>query len=297
PAPHGARGVERPVAPPRPAVSPQRPAVSRAPGRAAPVAGEDGPVDLTLVRPLVPEARDRTDPEAVLPPGTKVVDIDGRPEGAPAAVDPRAVPAGLDDEAEAPEEGTDGGAEDSADAGANANANANAGAGAEEPMPALSRREVRARRATRHRPRRGPIAVAAAVALLGVAGLVTTLGSEPAPEPRPAAPAVAQAMVPTPPPARPTATAAPGVVAGEAVRAAADPTSQQGTAFLKALREAGIPTSRSGAAETEAAVVICQQIERGTEDSALLRVLPAVLTSITAQQAPTVVEAAREHYC
>jgi hypothetical protein len=167
-----------------------------------------------------------------------------------------------------------------------------------EAMPALSRREVRARRSTRRRPIRGTVAVAAAVLLLGVAGLVTTLGSEPTPEPRPVAPvAAAPVAVSTPPPSRSGAAPTAGPVVDGPLRAVADPTSREGTAFLKALRDTGVPTSRSGTAETEAALVICQQIERGTEDSALLRVLPAVLTSVTAQQAPLVVDAARDHYC
>jgi hypothetical protein len=233
----------------------------------APLGARGGPgnraeaVALTMVRPLGPEAR--TDPEAVLPPGTVVVDVDGRPEDAAPAV------AG----------GADAPQDDAEDVDAE-----------DASTPVLSRREVRARRSSRRRPIGGPIAVAAAV---------TTLGSQPAPEPRPVAPVAAPAVVPTPPPVPPGPTPGGGPAAATdgQLRAAADPTSREGTAFLEALRGAGIPTSRSGTAETEAAVVICQQIENGAEDQALLKVLPAVLTSVTADQAPLVVAAAREYYC
>jgi len=76
-----------------------------------------------------------------------------------------------------------------------------------------------------------------------------------------------------------------------------DPQSAQAVAYLDALRAARVPTSRSGRAEAEAAAVICQQLERGAADQALVRALPAVLTTVTTAQAPTVIEAARRHFC
>jgi hypothetical protein len=153
--------------------------------------------------------------------------------------------------------------------------------------------DVPAPRSKRRRSLRGVLAVAAAVVLLGLAGLVTTLESEPEPEPTVTAPVAAPTVRATPIVA-PTATSA---VADAPLRAAVDPQSRQATAYLDALRQAQVPTSRTGLAETEAAEVICQQLEHGTDLATMVRAVPAVLTTVTSAQAPAVVKAAQEHYC
>jgi hypothetical protein len=142
------------------------------------------------------------------------------------------------------------------------------------------------------------MAVAASVVLLGVAGLITTLGSAPTPEPGVAAPTRPPATARPGPAPTPIAAAPSAAPAGDApVRAAVDPATQQAMAYLDALRTAGVPTSRNGLAETEAAALICRQMERGADKASLVRALPAVLTTITPAQAPLVVDAARTHYC
>jgi hypothetical protein len=150
------------------------------------------------------------------------------------------------------------------------------------PLPARQRR----------RPR-GLLAVASAILLLGVAGLVTTLGSEPVPEPTvgppTTAPPVAQpAPVPTPPPDSPL---------DAPLRAAADPESAQAAALLDALRRAGVPISRNGVPEIDAAEVLCRQMGHGADTGSLIRTLPAVLPTVTSAQAPVVVEVVSRHYC
>jgi hypothetical protein len=151
----------------------------------------------------------------------------------------------------------------------------------------------RARRAAgRRRPLGGVVAVAAAVVLLGAAGLITAFGSAPVAEPSattasaPTATPVRTAPTPTPAPTpAPTPTPTPpptepaGGPADSPLRTAVDPQSAQAVAFLDALRAARVPTSRSGRPEIEAAAVICQQLERGAAEQALVRALPAVLTT------------------
>jgi hypothetical protein len=129
--------------------------------------------------------------------------------------------------------------------------------------------------------------------VLGLAGLLTTLESEPEPEPFPLAP-VAAAPTTTAPP---TAAAVPGTPADAPLRAAVDPQSRPAAAYLDALRRAEVPTSRTGLAETEAAEVVCRQLENGVDQATMVRALPAVLSTITPAQAPVVVRAAQEHYC
>jgi hypothetical protein len=122
-------------------------------------------------------------------------------------------------------------------------------------------------------------AVAVVVALAVVAVVAAVTGSTPTPAPAPAAVVDATTSAPA---------AAPPAI---------DPESAQAVAFLTALRDADIPTSRSGQAETEAAAVICQQLEQGADEASLVRTLPAVLPDLTRSQAADVVEHAQEHYC
>ena len=107
---------------------------------------------------------------------------------------------------------------------------------------------------------------------------------------------------------RPTAAAAPSPVAAAAPETSAapaaadatetvDPQSPKAVAFRKALRKAGVPVSTSGLAETQAAALICDRIGSGTSDKALARSLPAVLPTVTDDDASAVVGAARTTYC
>jgi hypothetical protein len=138
---------------------------------------------------------------------------------------------------------------------------------------------------------RGVLAVAAAVVLLGLAGLVSTMESEPEPEPVAAAPVAAPTTRPS------TTPAAAGAVPDAPLRAAVDPRSRPAAAYLDALRRAEVPTSRTGLAETEAAEVICRQLANGTDQATMVRAVPAVLSTVTPAQAPIVVRAAQDHYC
>gem|GEM_PF-2594629 len=76
-----------------------------------------------------------------------------------------------------------------------------------------------------------------------------------------------------------------------------DPAGGKAGTYLAALREADIPASRSGLPETEAAAVICEQLEAGADEDALVRALPAVLPTVTRAQAVEVVAIAGELYC
>jgi hypothetical protein len=76
-----------------------------------------------------------------------------------------------------------------------------------------------------------------------------------------------------------------------------NPDSEKAVAFLKALREADVPTSPLGGAESEAAAVICEQLEQGVTESEVVRMLPAVLPDLTRGQSAEVVTLARRHYC
>ena len=78
---------------------------------------------------------------------------------------------------------------------------------------------------------------------------------------------------------------------------AVNPDSEKAVAFLKALRAADIPTSPLGGAESEAAAVICEQLEQGVTESEVVRMLPAVLPDLTRGQSAEVVTLARRHYC
>jgi uncharacterized iron-regulated membrane protein len=147
----------------------------------------------------------------------------------------------------------------------------------------------------RRRSLHGVLAVAAAVVLLGLAGLVTTLQSEPEPEPAAAAPVPAATARPVPSSAATPASASTALDAP--LRAAVDPQSRPAAAYLGALRQAQVPTSRTGLAETEAAEVICRQLADGTDQTAMVRALPSVLTTVTSAQAPIVVKAAQDNYC
>jgi hypothetical protein len=145
----------------------------------------------------------------------------------------------------------------------------------------------------KRRSLRGVLAVAGAVVLLGLAGLVATLESRAVPEPT--APVAATAPTTA---ARPTTTAtATGAAADAPLRAAVDPQSRPAAAYLDTLRRAEVPVSRTGLAETEAAEVICRQLENGIDQATMTRAVPAVLTTVTADDAPTVVKAAEDHYC
>jgi hypothetical protein len=82
-----------------------------------------------------------------------------------------------------------------------------------------------------------------------------------------------------------------------ATRPAVDPKSKKATAFLGAMRRGGIPVSNSGLPETEAAAVICEQLEQGAKEDALVRSVPAVLPTVTKAQSGDVVRLAKQHYC
>jgi hypothetical protein len=131
------------------------------------------------------------------------------------------------------------------------------------------------------------LAAVAVGGVLAVAAVVATVtGSGPSPSPA----AVVDQAAPTSAPVLPAAdgpTRAPVV----------DPESDKALAYLTALRDADIPTSRSGQAETEAAAVICEQLDQGAEEASLVRALPAVLPAVTRSQAADVVDLAQEFYC
>ena len=163
-------------------------------------------------------------------------------------------------------------------------------AASDEPAP-------RPRRADREEPgglaarltTRPALATLAVVVVLAVAAVVTALttsGAEPAPAPA----AVVDAA------SLPSAAAA---LPPPEVQAAADvdPESDKAVEFLTAMRDADIPTSRSGQAETEAAAVVCEQLDRGSDEDTLVRALPAVLPDVTRAQAGNVVNLAQKHYC
>jgi Protein of unknown function (DUF732) len=96
----------------------------------------------------------------------------------------------------------------------------------------------------------------------------------------------------------PVAAAAPVAPAADAAATVpVDPKSPKAVAFLKALRRAGVPVSTSGLTETQAAALICDRIGSGTSDRSLARSLPAVLPTVTDDDAPAVVGAARKAYC
>ncbi len=63
------------------------------------------------------------------------------------------------------------------------------------------------------------------------------------------------------------------------------------------MRRDGLPTSTSGLIETQAAAVICTQLASGTDVASLTRAVPAMLPTVTADEAGTVVAAARKTYC
>jgi len=150
---------------------------------------------------------------------------------------------------------------------------------------------------------RSVLAAAAVGGVLALTAVTTTVfGMEPTPAPASAA-VTATSTVPTgpdttaavertpwPPAPGSDSTAVPA-------RIDVDPESPAATAYLAALRKAEIPTSRSGLAETEAAAVICEQLDRGADEDALVRSLPAVLPTVTKRQAADVVDIAQEFYC
>lgn len=82
-----------------------------------------------------------------------------------------------------------------------------------------------------------------------------------------------------------------------ATQPAVDPKSKKATAFLSAMRKGGIPVSNSGLPETEAAVVICEQLDQGSKEDTLARSVPAVLPTVTKAQSADVVRLAKLHYC
>jgi Protein of unknown function (DUF732) len=74
-------------------------------------------------------------------------------------------------------------------------------------------------------------------------------------------------------------------------------TARDTESYLDGLRTADIAVSDDGRAEREAGDAICEQLQRGVAESEIERALPAMLTTVGARQATTVVDLVQRYYC
>lgn len=162
--------------------------------------------------------------------------------------------------------------------------------------------EVTPRRRLFRRPTPPVLAAAAAGGVLALAGVLFAGGAfdQPSPEPAavvesaPAAPAVP--VLPSSSADTPSADPD-GDRDVPAVDDGVDPLSDRAVNYLRELRAAGVPTSRGGPAETEAAQLVCEELDDGVTEEQIARALPASLPTVTRSQAEDLVTIARENYC
>lgn len=159
---------------------------------------------------------------------------------------------------------------------------------AEEPTALLLQPRRRLRR-----PAPPVLAAAAAGGVLAL-GVVLLAGNVVRTSPQPAA------VVETAPTRQPVVPVlpSPDADAGEVeVEGEVDTLSDRAIVYLQELRAAGVPTSRGGLAETEAADLVCNEIEDGVDEARIARALPASLPTVDGRQAAELVEIAKENYC
>lgn len=163
--------------------------------------------------------------------------------------------------------------------------------------PTTSRTEARRRRRRVRRPARPALVAAAVGGVLAIAGVLVA-GNIVRTSPEPAAVIGATTSQEPVVPVLPSDVDGNDEEAAETLeRAEVDPQSDRAVAYLEELRAAGVPTSRGGLAETEAAALVCRELDDGVDEDRIARALPASLPTVTRAEAQELVTIAQRNYC